>query len=113
MRSRHAHRMVNVAIRGGDLTRLPCEICGTTDHVHAHHDDYSRPLDVRWLCALHHAEWHRQNGYPVHEDRQIMIQAESREQLERWRAAAKRDGRTLAGWLRVVADRAAEREDKT
>lgn len=23
-----------------------------------HHEDYDRPLDVRWLCARHHADVH-------------------------------------------------------
>ena len=40
---------VRSAIRSGTLVRQPCEICGSTD-VHGHHDDYSQPLVVRWLC---------------------------------------------------------------
>lgn len=42
------------------LVRLPCEICGN-EVAQAHHDDYSKPLDVRWLCTTHHAEWHKHN----------------------------------------------------
>jgi hypothetical protein len=41
----------------GDLVPLPCEVCGNTK-THAHHDDYRRPLDVRWLCRKHHEEEH-------------------------------------------------------
>lgn len=45
------------------LFKGPCEVCGTTEKITAHHDDYARPLDVRWLCAQHHADlhpkWHR------------------------------------------------------
>ena len=44
------------AIRRGRLERLPCEVCGAK--AQAHHDDYSKPLDVRWLCKLHHEQVH-------------------------------------------------------
>lgn len=57
-----AHNMVNNAIRDKKLFPEPCEICGTTEAVHAHHDDYDRPLNVRWLCAAHHQQWHAKNG---------------------------------------------------
>lgn len=49
-----AHRTVNNAIRDGKLERQPCEVCGTTFDVEAHHEDYSKPLNVRWLCTQHH-----------------------------------------------------------
>lgn len=47
------------AVRDGRLKKEPCEICGRTDHIHGHHDDYDKPLDVRWLCPVHHSEAHR------------------------------------------------------
>jgi hypothetical protein len=50
-----AHSRVAYALRTGKLVKQPCEVCGSTENVHAHHDDYSKPLDVRWLCPLHHA----------------------------------------------------------
>jgi hypothetical protein len=56
---RKAHEMAGNAIRDGRLIRQPCETCG--ERAQAHHDDYSKPLDVRWLCTTHHAEWHRNN----------------------------------------------------
>lgn len=52
---------VGRAVRDGRLVRQPCEVCGATEKVQAHHDDYSKPLDVRWLCPKHHAEWHKHN----------------------------------------------------
>lgn len=57
-----AHNMVNNAIRDGKLFPLPCEICFKTHDLHAHHDDYAKPLNIRWLCAAHHSQWHRDNG---------------------------------------------------
>lgn len=53
-----AHTKVNNELRAGNLTKKPCDVCGSTDRVHAHHDDYSRPLDIRWLCATHHRQHH-------------------------------------------------------
>lgn len=55
-----ANTAVGNAIRDGRLAKLPCEKCGDTKDVQAHHDDYSRPLDVRWLCFKHHKEVHGQ-----------------------------------------------------
>jgi hypothetical protein len=52
--SRQAYRN---ALKSGALARLPCEICGNPKS-HGHHDDYSKPLDVRWLCHTHHVAEH-------------------------------------------------------
>lgn len=57
---RAAHAAVWTAIRSGRLTRPDaCERCGAVGSVDGHHDDYARPLDVRWLCVGCHAEQHR------------------------------------------------------
>lgn len=56
-----AHVMVNNAVRDGKLFSEPCEICGNVKSV-AHHDDYLKPLNVRWLCCAHHSQWHAMNG---------------------------------------------------
>jgi ribosomal protein S27AE len=60
-RHKHIARwLVNRALKCGRLQKKPCERCGA--HAsQAHHDDYSNPLDVRWLCAKHHADEHRAN----------------------------------------------------
>lgn len=52
------HNAVSRAIRRGKLTRGPCEECGSTESIHAHHADYSKPLEVRWLCPAHHGRIH-------------------------------------------------------
>lgn len=59
---RKAITMVNNAIRDKRLFKEPCEVCGTEERLHAHHDDYLKPLNVRWLCASHHRQWHIENG---------------------------------------------------
>lgn len=61
-KARRAHTAVSVAIRDGKMFKKPCEVCSTSTDVHAHHDDYDKPLSVRWLCVPHHAEWHQKNG---------------------------------------------------
>jgi hypothetical protein len=52
-----ARAAVNRNVRSGALVKKPCEICGATQ-VDGHHDDYSKPLEVRWLCRTHHLELH-------------------------------------------------------
>lgn len=54
-----AHLAVWVALRRGDLHRQPCEICGSTENIDAHHPDYSKPLKVKWLCRRHHVAVHK------------------------------------------------------
>jgi hypothetical protein len=58
---RRAIATVNNAIRAGKLVREACENCGDYP-THGHHDDYSRPLDVRWLCPPCHAAQHAEGG---------------------------------------------------
>ncbi len=55
-RAQARHAVAN-AVRDGRLLRKPCEVCGC-EKSEAHHDDYSRPLDVRWLCRVHHRMHH-------------------------------------------------------
>jgi len=52
-----AHKLTGNAIRDGRLIRKPCELCNKK--AQAHHDDYSKPLKVRWFCPKHHMEHHR------------------------------------------------------
>jgi transposase-like protein len=67
--SDRAHNIVEQAIIKGILKRKSqCEICGDTgcfkdgrSKIQAHHDDYNKPLDVRWLCKKCHHDWHINN----------------------------------------------------
>lgn len=59
-----AHQALRSAIRKGLTERGPCEVCGAVHgingaRVDGHHDDYSKPMAVRWLCRKHHLEAHR------------------------------------------------------
>lgn len=58
-----ANSAVGSAIRDGRIVRLPCEVCGSLKSEAHIHDDYSRPLDVRWLCRKHHLEIHGKVAY--------------------------------------------------
>lgn len=64
--SARAHDITEKALLKGLLVRQACEVCGANgtfkdgrSEVQAHHDDYGKPLDVRWLCQKHHHEWHK------------------------------------------------------
>ena len=48
---------VRYALKVGKLVKQPCAECGELE-VEGHHPDYSRPLDVIWLCRKHHMEIH-------------------------------------------------------
>lgn len=52
-----ARAYANVYLRRGKIKRKRCRICGKKAHMH--HPDYSKPLEIEWLCRKHHLELHR------------------------------------------------------
>lgn len=58
MEATKAHHAVNSALKKGTLKKLPCIKC-KSENVHAHHPDYSKPLEVIWVCPLHHKQIHK------------------------------------------------------
>jgi hypothetical protein len=54
----YARYLLNRQIQLGNIVRGTCEICGSHESIHGHHVDYMRPLDVRWLCPVHHRREH-------------------------------------------------------
>lgn len=60
MKARATSR-VYFAKQKGQLIKKPCEVCGA-EQTDAHHDDYAKPLEVRWLCRAHHRQWHVKHG---------------------------------------------------
>jgi hypothetical protein len=65
-RAKHPDRqlarwMVTHAIEHAKITPQPCEVCGVLDNtIEGHHEDYSRPLKVNWLCNQHHRAKHKE-----------------------------------------------------
>jgi len=62
----YTHNITEKAIKKGILHPTNCEQCGALYRfvdgrlaVQAHHDDYNKPLEVRWLCQKCHHEWHK------------------------------------------------------
>jgi hypothetical protein len=58
-----ARRALKRAIKYGILHKSPCNICGDIS-VEGHHEDYSKPLDITWLCRKHHLETYRPEQRP-------------------------------------------------
>lgn len=52
-----AQSALRAAVRRGLITPEPCKVCGS-EPSEAHHGDYDRPMDVSWLCRVHHKAEH-------------------------------------------------------
>lgn len=60
-KERWAHMALASALRRNLLERGACEVCGSAQ-TDGHHDDYDRPMEVRWLCRKHHKAVHQKGG---------------------------------------------------
>lgn len=57
-----AHVITRNAIRDGKLKPAKlCSICESTEKIEGHHDDYTKPFEVKWLCEKCHKSWHKKN----------------------------------------------------
>lgn len=54
---RKVRRKTNDLIKEGKLKKRPCLVCGKKD-VLPHHEDYSNPFKIIWLCEQHHKDYH-------------------------------------------------------
>lgn len=45
-------------LKRGKIERKPCEVDSCVNWPQMHHDDYSKPLEVRWFCREHHLRLH-------------------------------------------------------
>ena len=53
-----ARKVVQNALKRGRLVKSPCGDCGAVK-VEGRHEDYSKPLEVIWLCRICHRKRHR------------------------------------------------------
>lgn len=50
-----AGQALRTAVREGHIAKPDrCQDCGVTEKIEAHHEDYSKPLEVAWLCPRCH-----------------------------------------------------------
>lgn len=57
------YKQVEYAVRTGTLVKPDvCSRCDETESIEGHHEDYSKPLEVIWLCKACHMKAHRING---------------------------------------------------
>ncbi len=52
-----AHKSLSKALYKKEILKRNCFVCGDINSV-AHHFDYSKPLNVIWLCKNHHRIYH-------------------------------------------------------
>ena len=52
-----ARSYAGVYLRRGKITRSACVECGS-EKSQMHHDDYSKPTEVTWLCRPCHMKFH-------------------------------------------------------
>ena len=57
-----ANNLLSSAIKCGRAEKNPCQKCGDTV-AEAHHPDYTKPLDVVWLCRSCHLAEHGKQSY--------------------------------------------------
>ena len=60
---RKAREIFNHYVRDKHIEKQHCEVCGN-EKAEAHHCDYDKPLEVRWLCFKHHRKWHKEHDHP-------------------------------------------------
>lgn len=73
----------NVYVRRGNLIPKPCEKCGKAD-AEKHHEDYNKPLEVKWLCRECHVDLHTERNRS-----EVLEEIKSNNQVSEMQAPAK------------------------
>ncbi len=61
-KDRASQTLRNAVARGKMKRSTVCEVCGLGGKIHGHHPDYSKPLEVQWLCIRCHERAHHDTG---------------------------------------------------
>lgn len=73
---------LRAAVKGGAVSKPSvCERCGRepkSTELHGHHEDYTKPYEVWWLCIRCHAAVHNKNGDEWTEARRAAMGAHPR-----------------------------------
>ena len=57
--AKRARQVLRIAVKGGAVERpSKCSECGGIGDIQGHHEDYSLPLSVIWLCRSCHKRFH-------------------------------------------------------
>lgn len=71
--------------------------------MQAHHEDYSKPLDVQWLCMACHRGAHAWGGNMIDvkgSTRPVfLLRAPSKQKYAEWQDSAKQSGVSLNRWI--------------
>lgn len=54
----YARGVLRRAVQNGEIKRGKCVVRGCKKPTHGHHEDYTKPLDVIWMCERHHKDYH-------------------------------------------------------
>ena len=115
---KEAYRQMKRALASGEIMKPDaCEVCGDSDRVlHGHHEDYTKPLQLIWVCRVCHSQIHKdgdreQIGGPPKKTKMFVVRINEKEK-ERLKAIAKANGQTVSEWARIALLTSVIREEK-
>jgi hypothetical protein len=84
-------------VRKNNIKYQPCSICGSEEDIQAHHEDYDKPIDVTYLCRLHHMQAHFEKKFPgmVKAETEVIVLRLPKTLVENVRKIAKENYRSF------------------